>query len=52
VARPVIPIITLNDGATTPQVGFGTPNVQPDRRPTPSNIAKTAEIVGQALEVG
>ena len=35
-----------------PQLGFGTLNVQPDRRPTPSNIAKTAEVVGQALEVG
>jgi 2,5-diketo-D-gluconate reductase A len=48
----VIPAIALNDGTVIPQVGFGTLNVQPDRRPTPSNIAKTAEIVAQALEVG
>jgi 2,5-diketo-D-gluconate reductase A len=45
-------MIALNDGTMIPQLGFGTLNVQPDRRPTPSNIAKTADIVGEALEVG
>ena len=48
----MIPAIALSDGTMIPQLGFGTLNVQPDRRPTPSNIAKTAEVVGQALEVG
>ena len=47
-----IPRITLNDGTTIPQLGFGTLNVQPDRRPTPANIDMTAAIVGMALELG
>jgi len=47
-----IPTITLNNGATIPQLGFGTLNVPPDRASTPENTAKTAEIVGLALELG
>jgi 2,5-diketo-D-gluconate reductase A len=47
-----IPRITLNDGTTIPQLGFGTLNVQPDRRSTPANIARTADVVGLALELG
>ena len=47
-----IPRITLNDRTTIPQLGFGTLNVQPDRRSTPENIERTAEIVGLALELG
>jgi aryl-alcohol dehydrogenase-like predicted oxidoreductase len=42
----------LNDGTTIPQLGFGTLNVQPDRKSTPANIERTAEIVGLALELG
>ncbi|HHY2417466.1 TPA: aldo/keto reductase [Salmonella enterica] len=47
-----IPRITLNNGATIPQIGFGTLNVPPDRSHKPENIAKTAEVVGKALETG
>jgi len=47
-----IPRITLNDGTTIPQLGFGTLNVQPDRKSTAANIEKTAEVVGLALELG
>jgi len=47
-----IPRITLNDGTTIPQLGFGTLNVQPDRKPTPANIERTAAIVSLALEHG
>jgi 2,5-diketo-D-gluconate reductase A len=44
--------ITLHDGSTIPQVGFGTLNLQPDRSPTPENIETTASIVRQAMDVG
>ena len=47
-----MPRIRLNDGTTVPQFGFGTLNVQPDRRSTPANIERTAEVVGLALELG
>ena len=46
------PRITLNDGTTIPQLGFGTLSVPPDRDPTPANTAITAEVVGNALAVG
>jgi 2,5-diketo-D-gluconate reductase A len=44
--------ITLNDGTTIPQIGFGTLNVPPERQQTPENTAKTAEVVGLALDLG
>jgi len=47
-----VPRITLNNGATIPQLGFGTLNVPPDRNPTPENTAKTAEIVSQVIQIG
>ena len=47
-----IPTITLNDGTTIPQLGFGTLNVPADRTPTRANIEKTAETVGLALALG
>ena len=48
----MIPSITLNNGTTIPQLGFGTLNVQPDRQDTRANAEKTAGIVGLALQVG
>ena len=48
----MIPNITLNDGTTIPQLGFGTLNVPPDRTASPQNTARTAEIVGLALQAG
>lgn len=48
----MIPRITLNDGTTIPQLGFGTYGVQPDRTPTRENVATTAEVVGLALQAG
>jgi 2,5-diketo-D-gluconate reductase A len=50
--HPTIPAITLRDGRTIPQLGFGTLSVPPDREPTPENTAKTAEVVGWALALG
>jgi len=47
-----IPVITLNDGTTIPQLGFGTLAVQPDRESTPANIETTAEIVSLAIQAG
>ena len=47
-----IPTITLHDGRTIPQLGFGTLSVPPAREPTPENTAKTAEVVGWALALG
>jgi len=47
-----IPRITLNDRTTIPQLGFGTLNIQADRKSTPTNIERTASIVGLALELG
>ena len=47
-----ISTITLNNGRTIPQLGFGTLNVQADRTSTPANIDRTAAIVGLALELG
>lgn len=46
------PDITLNDGNTIPQLGFGTLAVQPSRESTPSNVETTAAIVGLALQAG
>jgi 2,5-diketo-D-gluconate reductase A len=48
----MVPKIALNEGTSIPQLGFGTLHVPPDRTPSPENTAKTAEIVGLALEVG
>ncbi len=47
-----VPRISLNNGTTIPQLGFGTLNVPPDRNPTPENTAKTAEIVSQVIQIG
>ena len=49
---PDISSITLNDRTRIPQLGFGTLNVQPDRKSTPANIDRTAAIVGLALALG
>jgi 2,5-diketo-D-gluconate reductase A len=48
----MIPSTELNTDATIPQLGFGTLNVPPEREQTPENTAKTADIVGMAIEVG
>jgi 2,5-diketo-D-gluconate reductase A len=48
----VIPTISLNDGTTIPQLGFGTLNVPPGRDSTPERVAETAEVVGIAFDVG
>ena len=48
----MIPTITLNDGTTIPQLGFGTLKIPPEREPTPENARKTANVVGLALRHG
>jgi 2,5-diketo-D-gluconate reductase A len=47
-----IPNITLNNGRRIPQLGFGTLNVPPGRDSSAQRMAATADIVGQALELG
>ena len=51
-ATKSVPHIALSNGASIPQLGFGTLNVPPDRTPSPENTARTAEIVALALELG
>ena len=48
----MIPSITLNNGRTIPQLGFGTLNIQPDRQDTTANAETTAGIVSLALQIG
>ena len=47
-----VPRITLSDGTTIPQLGFGTLRVQPDREQSAANAEITAQVVGLALEAG
>ena len=47
-----IPQITLNTGATIPQLGYGTLALQPDRESNDTNAKITEPIVTQALEAG
>jgi 2,5-diketo-D-gluconate reductase A len=47
-----VPTITLSDGTTIPQLGFGTLRVAPDRAQTASNAEITARVVGLALKAG
>ena len=47
-----IPKITLNDGATIPQLGYGTLALQPDRDVTDENTELAANTVSQALQAG
>ena len=47
-----IPKITLNDGATIPQLGYGTLALQPDRDVTDENTKLAANTVSQALQAG
>jgi 2,5-diketo-D-gluconate reductase A len=47
-----IPQITLNDGATIPQLGYGTLALQPDRNVTHKNTNIAAQTVSEALEAG
>ena len=50
--RHSVPRITLRDGTTIPQLGFGTLAVQPDRESSQANAETTGAIVSQALEAG
>jgi 2,5-diketo-D-gluconate reductase A len=47
-----VPQITLNDGATIPQFGFGTLALQPSREANAENAKITAEVVALALAAG
>lgn len=51
-ATQSVPSIALNNGVAIPQLGFGTLHVPPDRTASPENTARTAEVVGQAIELG
>lgn len=46
------PRLTLNTGATIPQLGYGTLALQPDRESNDTNAKITEPIVTQALEAG
>ncbi|MFC0675208.1 aldo/keto reductase [Brachybacterium hainanense] len=50
--RPTVPMISLRDGSTIPQIGYGTLAVQPDRENSDANAELTAGVVGEALTVG
>lgn len=47
-----VPKITLSNGMTIPQLGFGTLAVQPNREASSANAEITASIVAQALKAG
>jgi len=47
-----VPTITLHDGATIPQLGYGTLALQPDREVTRENTETAARTVRQALLAG
>jgi 2,5-diketo-D-gluconate reductase A len=47
-----IPGITLNDGTTIPQLGYGTLALQADREPTEANAEVSAKTVAEALAAG
>jgi 2,5-diketo-D-gluconate reductase A len=49
---PAIPEITLSNGRTVSQLGFGTLAVQPNREASDANAEITAGIVSQALKAG
>jgi len=49
---PAIPKITLSNGTTITQLGFGTLAVQPNREASDANAEITARIVAQALKAG
>jgi 2,5-diketo-D-gluconate reductase A len=51
-ATTTIPTISLHDGTTIPQLGYGTLALQPDRDVTPENTALAARTVSEALEAG
>lgn len=51
-AQSAIPKITLNHGATIPQLGYGTLALQPDRDVTDENTELAAKTVSPALRVG
>src|SRR5215470_16521667 len=48
----MISTITLNNGTSIPQLGFGTLKIPPDRAQTPENARKTADVVSLALQIG
>jgi 2,5-diketo-D-gluconate reductase A len=50
--QSAIPKITLNDGATIPQLGYGTLALQPDRDVTHENTNIAAQTVSEALAAG
>ncbi|WP_233853701.1 aldo/keto reductase [Paraburkholderia sp. HD33-4] len=47
-----VPQITLSNGMTIPQLGFGTLAVQPNRDASTANAEITASVVAKALEAG
>ena len=49
---PTVPLITLPDGTTIPQLGFGTLAVQPSRDASDANADLTGGIVAEALTAG
>lgn len=49
---PAVPRVPLRDGTSIPQIGFGTLNVPPGRDSSPERMARTAELVGLAIDAG
>jgi 2,5-diketo-D-gluconate reductase A len=48
----MVPGIALNDGATIPQLGFGTLQIPESRQPSDTELAAAAGVFGHAFAVG
>jgi 2,5-diketo-D-gluconate reductase A len=48
----MVPAIALNDGATIPQLGFGTLQIPESRQPSEAEIAGAAGLFGEAFAIG
>lgn len=48
----MIPEISLNDGTTIPQLGFGTLQIPESRQPSPAEVDQATGVLGEALAAG
>ncbi|HUA31137.1 MAG TPA: aldo/keto reductase [Streptosporangiaceae bacterium] len=48
----MMPLITLNDETSIPQLGFGTLHVPPRAQPSRQDLTEAAAIIGRALRAG
>ncbi|HEX4019282.1 MAG TPA: aldo/keto reductase [Frankiaceae bacterium] len=48
----MVPDITLHDGTTIPQLGFGTLQIPESRQPSEAEISEAASVISEALAAG